>query len=201
MPQKILFLPGAGGSPCFWKPVAARLPDEWEKVRLQWPGLGNQPHDPAITCISDLVALVEKHIDGPVDLVAQSMGGIIAARIAIARPDIVRRLVLTATSAGVDMARFGAEDWRSDYRNTFPESSEWITQREAACELQVEAITASTLLIWGDADPISPLGVGRHLAQRMPNAELHVFAAGDHDLAVNQADLVANLIRYHLTGD
>ena len=54
---RILFLPGAGASPDFWKPVGDRLPKAWPKdVRLA--GLGDQPHDPAIQGIDDLVRLV-----------------------------------------------------------------------------------------------------------------------------------------------
>jgi surfactin synthase thioesterase subunit len=63
---EILFLPGAGGSPEFWKPVAKLLPGEWDKVFFGWPGLGDQPHDPTINSIDDLVRLVEIEIDGSV---------------------------------------------------------------------------------------------------------------------------------------
>src|SRR5215831_2480806 len=113
---KILFLPGAGASPDFWKPVGKRLPVDWSKEYFGWPGLGHQPHDPFITGIDDLIRLVSARMDEPVDLVAQSMGGVIAARLALERPDRVRRLVLSVTSGGVDMAGLGAADWRPNYR-------------------------------------------------------------------------------------
>jgi pimeloyl-ACP methyl ester carboxylesterase len=196
---KILFLPGAGGSPDFWKPVGDRLPEAWPKHYFGWPGLGHQPHDPAIRGIDDLVQLVTARLDGPVDLVAQSMGGVIAARIALAHPTLVRRLVLTVTSGGVDMTSLGAGDWRSDYRNSFPEAAAWITAAGASSNLPVERISAPTLLLWGDADPISPAAVGRHLKARLPNAQLHVVPNGDHDLAQTHAGAVAALIEAHLT--
>lgn len=196
--QTVLFLPGAGGSPLFWKPVADRLPDTWRKHHFGWPGLGDQPHDPAINGVDDLVNMVEQKIDGPVDLVAQSMGGGVAARIALAHPDLVRRLVLVVTSAGVDMAGLGASDWRADYRRQFPTAAGWILDRKAAPELPVERISAPTLLIWGDADDISPVAVGRHLESRLPAARLHVLQGGDHGLASTRPDEVADLIRHHL---
>jgi pimeloyl-ACP methyl ester carboxylesterase len=196
--RKILFLPGAGGSPEFWQPVARLLQNEWDKLLFGWPGLGDQPHDPTVNGIDDLVRLVEVEIDGPVDLVAQSMGGVIAARIALDRSAAVHRLVLAVTSAGVNMAQFGASDWRAGYRSQFPQAADWITQHRAYAEIPVELIAAPTLLIWGDSDPISPVAVGLHLERRMPNAKLHVIAGGDHSLASNNAEVIAPLIAQHL---
>jgi len=196
---RILFLPGAGGSPHFWKPVAEALPTPWPKEHFGWPGMGAQPHDPAIRGLDDLKRLVTARMDGPVDLVAQSMGGVIAARIALEHPELVRRLVLCVTSGGVDMAGLGASDWRADYRRSFPKAASWITDGRATPPLPVEKITAPTLLIWGDKDPISPVAVGRHLAERLPNAHLEIVPGGDHDVASTHADLVARLIAKHLS--
>ena len=196
---RILFLPGAGASPDFWKPVGDRLPGAWPKEYFGWPGLGDQPHDPAIKDIDDLVRLVAARMDEPVDLVAQSMGGVIATRLALERPDRVRRLVLTVTSGGVNMTQLGAADWRDDYRRSFPRAAGWITEAGPSSNLPVERISAPTLLLWGDSDAISPLAVGRHLEQRIPDARLHVVPGGDHDLAKTHAALVAPLIEAHLT--
>ena len=196
---KILFLPGAGASPDFWKPVGALLPPDWSKEYFGWPGIGDQPPDPAINGMDDLVRLVAaKMDDGPVDLVAQSMGGIIAARLALELPHKVRRLVLTVTSGGVDMAGLGASDWRPGYRQSYPNAAAWITETRSAAGLPVEQIAAPTLLLWGDSDPISPTAVGRHLQSRLANSRLHIVIGGDHDLARTHAAEVAPLIERHL---
>lgn len=195
---KILFLPGSGASPDFWKPVGMLLPADRPKVYFGWPGLGDQPHDPAIKGMDDLVAMVAAKMDGPVDVVAQSMGGVIAARLTIERPQQVRRLVLTVTSGGVDMAGLGASDWRANYRKTFPRAAPWITAPQSSPSLPVERIAAPTLLLWGDADPISPVAVGQHLLARIPDARLHVVAGGDHDIAQTHARELAPLIERHL---
>ena len=195
---KILFLPGAGGSPDFWKPAGDRLPQDWPKHYFGWPGLGHQPHDPSIKGMDDLMQLVVARLDEPADLVAQSMGGVIAARIALVHPTLVRRLVLCVTSGGVDMTSLGSGDWRPAYRKSFPAAVPWITAGTASPSLPVENIKAPTFLLWGDADPISPVAVGRHLKGRLPNAELHVVPGGDHDLAQKHAGAAAALIEAHL---
>ena len=201
MTRDVFFLPGSGASPEFWKPAAALLPADWSKTYFGWPGLGRQPHDPAIRGFDDLVAMVLARMTRPVDLVAQSMGGVIASRIAIDHPGLVRRLVLSVTSGGVDMGAFGAADWREAYRRELPNAAEWILERSLAGPQPVDKIAAPTLLIWGDNDPISPVAVGRHLAKTIPNAKLHVLAGGDHSLAQNRAAEVAPLIEAHLSVD
>ena len=48
---------------------------------------------------ADLVVAIESEAGGPVDLLGHSMGGAIALRVTLARPDLVRSLVLMDTSA------------------------------------------------------------------------------------------------------
>ena len=45
---RILFFPGVGADPAFWHPAGRLLPDAWQKTYLGWPGLANQPPDPAL---------------------------------------------------------------------------------------------------------------------------------------------------------
>jgi pimeloyl-ACP methyl ester carboxylesterase len=144
--------------------------------------------------LDDLVARVLAQLDQPVDLVAQSMGGRIAVEVAQRVP--LRRLVLTATSAGVPM--HGASDWRAAYRTNYPDAQAWITEPQPDLSALIARIEAPTLLLWGDRDPISPLSVGERLKSLLPNARLHVVHGGDHDLAVTHAGEVAAQIAQHL---
>ena len=139
----------------------------------------------------DLVRLARRAIAAPVDLVAQSMGGVVALRLALEHPDLVRRLVLVATSGGVDMKRLGGADWSAEYAHRFPHARRWIIAQRPDLTNRLAEVRAPALLIWGDADPISPPAVGAHLAWRLPHAELVVISGGTHALGRDRAGDVA----------
>ncbi len=194
-----LFLPGAGADPAFWRPLGDRLPASWPKHYFGWPGLGDQPADPAVGSLDDLVAMVEAELGaGPVDLLAQSMGGVVAMLVTLRRPETVRRLVLTATSGGVDAADRVRFDWRANYRREYPRAGRWIAEARVDLTAQLQTIGAPTLLIWGGADPISPPAVGERLAELLPDARLHVVPGAGHDLAQTHAADLAPLVGAHL---
>lgn len=194
----LLFLPGAGGSAAFWRPVAEAMPGGGDRRFLAWPGLGVEPADPAVAGLDDLVRLVLAEMDRPCDLVAQSMGGLVAIKTALAAPGRVRRLVLTATSGGVPVRDLGGQDWSADYRRDFPRAAPWITQVREDLSAQIGTIRAPVLLIWGDQDPISPVAVGERLASLLPDATLRVVRGGAHDVARTHPAKVAALIATHL---
>jgi pimeloyl-ACP methyl ester carboxylesterase len=196
--RRVLLLPGAGGDREFWSPLAQRLPADWEKIALAWPGLGDQPHDPTVGGLEDLVTLASAALTTPSDLIAQSMGGVVALRLAARYPERVRRLVLIATSGGFDPAAHDAEDWRHEYRRTYPDAAAWITESIPDTAPEIAAITAPTLLLWGDHDPISPISVATTLAQAFRHARMHVVAGGTHSLAHDQPDIIAPWIIEHL---
>ncbi|HKB12347.1 MAG TPA: alpha/beta hydrolase [Vicinamibacterales bacterium] len=196
--MKILFLPGVGGDPAFWRPVADRLPAAWEKTLLGWPGLGDQPPAPDVNGWDDLYRLVEQRIDGTVALVAQSMGGALALRAALARPQSVSHLVLTATSGGIDLTSFDVQDWREEYRRAYPRAPEWVYERPTTHEKDLRRLAIPTLLIWAVRDPISPPAVGRHLAGLLPNAKLIELDDDSHLFARERPDDVAPLLAAHL---
>lgn len=197
MTIKTLFLPGAGGNASFWTPVADRT--GLDSILFAWPGLGNEPEHPSVTGIDDLVSMVLERMNEPVNIVAQSMGGLIAIKAALTMPESVHRLVLAGTSAGVPVADLGGADWRSDYYRAFPHAARWIGEPVVDLSRQISSVEAPTLLLWGDRDPISPVSVGKRLETLLPNAKLHIIPGADHDLAQTNVALVADLIIRHLT--
>ncbi|MFN4276314.1 MAG: alpha/beta fold hydrolase [Ferrovibrio sp.] len=191
----LLFLPGAGGAAEFWHPLGQLLPDAWEKTYLNWPGLGHEPHAPGYDSLDALTQHAEKHLapSGNV-ILAHSMGGIFAMRLALRHPQRISRMVLTAASGGLDVARFGATDWRPEYRAEYPRAADWIMKARADHTPQIGDIRMPVLLLWGDADSISPVSIGRHLQDLLPQATLHVIKGGDHGFPRERAADIASLV-------
>ena len=198
---KRIYLPGASGSAEFWRPVSSLLDDGAHQRLLAWPGLGNEAPAPTVNGIDNLVDIVEAELDEPAELIAQSMGGLIAVRALLRRPERVRRLVLTAASVGMHARAFSGSDWVPDYRKAYPNSASWVGAPILDVSEELRTIVAPVLLIWGDCDPISPVAVGRHLETLFPNANLRLIPGGDHDVAQTHAPMVAKLIREHLDAE
>jgi pimeloyl-ACP methyl ester carboxylesterase len=198
-PSKLFFLPGALGHTAFWRPAAALLKHAAPQVHVTWPGFGGVARDPDVQGIDDLVSRICADIDQPSALIAQSMGGVVALLAALRKPELVSHLVLSVTSGGVDLAAFDAEDWRPAMRAAHPGLPDWFTSYQEDLAPRLSALRIPTLLLWGDADPISPVKVGQHLASLLPQAELHVFPGADHSVACTFASLVAPLIDRHLS--
>jgi len=201
MAEQLLFLSGASGNTSFWRPVADLLTVGGERVHLGWPGFGPTPPDPDITGIDDLVTLVLNRLTVPSALIAQSMGGVIALQCALEKPELVSHLVLTATSGGLDLSGMGGLDWRESFHALNPSFPRWFADYRDDLSERLSEVRIPTLLLWGDADPISPPRVGERLAALLPCSELHVISGGDHDLAHTRADQVATLIDRHLRKD
>jgi pimeloyl-ACP methyl ester carboxylesterase len=199
MRRRLVFLPGAAGRESFWRPVADRLADLGDATVLGYPGFGGVPVDPAVRSLDDLFHwVVERLPPGASDVIAQSMGGILAVRLAAERPERVSRLVLVATSGGVDVRRLGAAEWRHAYRATLPDVPGWFVDDRTDLTDRLAAVRAPTLLLWSDADPISPPSVARFLAGRIAGARVVTVAGGTHSFASERPDEVASIVRAHL---
>ncbi len=150
--------------------------------------------------MDDLVARVVADIDRPTALIAQSMGGTIAIRAALEKSNLVTHLILATTSGGIDISDLGAQDWRDVFHATNPTFPRWFADYKEDLTEQLKKIDIPVLLLWGDADPISPVAVGQRLASLLSRPELHVIQGGDHDLANTFANVVAPLIEKFITG-
>ncbi len=162
---------------------------------LGWPGFGDEPANPRITSLTDLVDFVLDRIDEPVDIVAQSMGGVVATLLTLQEPALVNSLVLCGTSGGIDLTAFETEDWRPDYLSELPETApRWFVDDCTDIEARLSEITQPVLLLWGEADTIVPPAVGRRFAELLPDARLVMLPGGSHAVGREQPDLVAQHI-------
>lgn len=197
-PEKILFLPGASGNTAFWHPVAEAISTPAVTRHMGWPGFGHTPANPDIACLEHLAALALEEIDRPTALVAQSMGGVVAVLLALQRPALITHLVLSVTSGGLDLSTFGAADWRAEFEAENPNLPRWFLEDRTDLSARLHELRMPVLLLWGDADPISPVAIGERLMQLIPDASLEVFADAGHDLGHSHAREVARLIDAHL---
>jgi pimeloyl-ACP methyl ester carboxylesterase len=190
---RLLFIPGLGGEGSFWEPVAELLPAAWEKLYLDWPGLGPNPASPGVRSLDDLAALVIAELTSPTALIAQSMGCLVALRTALSEPRQLSQLVLTVAPGAVNMP------------NPLPglpadlELPDWVLRPapEASVE-RLRTIAAPTLLISATRDPHSPPRIAEDLARALPNATMLAIDSDDHAIARSHAATVAAAIERHV---
>lgn len=193
VPTHAAFLPGASGRGEFWAPVAERL-NGVRATLFDYPGFGGLAPDPSFGSYDDLARHVIGRLPGPSAVIGQSMGGVVAVLVAARRPDLVTHLVLAVTSGGLDLAAFGADDWRPGSRAAHPGNPAWMWDDAPDLGGALAALATPTLLVWATRDPISPLAVGEHLATRIPRARLVAFDSDDHWVArVHAAEVAAEI--------
>lgn len=197
-PLPLVFFPGAGGRAEHLRPIAERLAHRRPTMICEYPGLGGVPPDPSLRSLEDLQQHLLARLPERFDLVTMSMGGVLALRIALAHSDRLRKLVLLATSGGVDIAALGGVDWRDTFRRVQPEAPGWFVADRTDVTAELGKITLPTLLIYGDADLIAPPRVGQLLQERLGKARLEIIAGATHDLEIDHPDVIASMIEAHL---
>jgi pimeloyl-ACP methyl ester carboxylesterase len=196
--NNLIFLPGASGSTTFWHPLIEKLPQQYRTKIIGYPGFGDTPESFEVKGFEDLTNYVLNQINDDSVIIAQSMGGIFAVAAALKKPQLVKGLVLIATSGGINLERFNVQDWREAYRQAFLKYPDWFVTTNINYEEFLSDINVETLLIWGDQDPVSPVEVGTYLNQKFGNSTLYVVKNGDHQLAEKHADEVAVQIKDYL---
>jgi len=107
----IIFVQGVGVAGCGWAPQVATFADRYTCVAYDNRGLGDSRAHVATpltvdALADDAIALCTGLDLGPAHWVGHSLGGVIAQRVALRRPELVRSLALLCTFAGGrDLAR------------------------------------------------------------------------------------------------
>jgi pimeloyl-ACP methyl ester carboxylesterase len=194
----LVFFPGAGGRVVHLRPIAERLAHRRTTYLCEYPGLGGVPAHPSLHTMADLQRHVLASLPEQFDLVTMSMGGVLALRIALEQPTRIRKLVLMATSGGVDITALGGIDWRENFRLVQPNAPSWFLEDRTDVTPELGRIHHPTLLIYGDADLIAPPSVGHLLQKNLPNARIEIIPEATHDLEIDHPDLIASYIEAHL---
>jgi pimeloyl-ACP methyl ester carboxylesterase len=174
---------------------------------------------------NDTIDFLTTVVGGPAHLVGWSDGGIVALLVAIARPDLVRKMVVAAANfrpasefgMGEMLAEFtpdnpGTAMFRAMYEAATPDGADhWPTVLGKLVEMygssepnvstdDLGRITAPTLVMSGD-DDVVPLEHTIELYRAIPNSELATVPGTSHALFMEKAPLVNRLVVDFLDND
>jgi 2-succinyl-6-hydroxy-2,4-cyclohexadiene-1-carboxylate synthase len=103
VPETLVLLHGFGGTRHMWDGVAADLPPErYLPLALDLPGHGDRADEDAEITFDSCVQSVLARSPDRFVLCGYSLGGRVALHVALAAPERVQRLVLVASSAGIE---------------------------------------------------------------------------------------------------
>lgn len=127
--------------------------------------------DPAVTTGRG-IEVAERWNGGPASILGWSDGGAAALALAAEAGELIDRLVLVATPAPLDSPAAG----------------------ETASLLDLAAVRAKTLLLFGAADPRTGSRHGRWWQTHLPNARLEMVPGGGHDLVAEMWGRIAAFV-------
>ena len=237
--RPLLLVNGIGATGDLFDDLRVHLHDR-ETIAFDAPGVGGSPAPVYPRRIRwyarTLAGMVRVLGHDHVDVLGISWGGALAQEFARRHPDLVRRLVLVATTPGVisvpgspralavllTPARYYSPDHlrrvaptlyggairehpdllarHAQARATRPPSPVGYAWQMASLRRwtslpHLGRMTMPTLVLAGDDDPIIPLVNARLIANRMPNARLHVVEGGGHLFLFTRAEEMAGLVR------
>ncbi|MHA6792324.1 alpha/beta fold hydrolase [Pseudonocardia bannensis] len=230
--QPLLFLHGGSTAP--GADFALRWAEHFEVVIPHHPGFGLSADDPGIRDMRDFVPHYLQLLDdlgiSSADVVGHSLGGWIAALLAIHSPDRVRRLAL-ASPAGLrvpdhptlDILRleppvlatkltrnpqllFGSGEPSVDaivagYRESGSLARVlWERNYDHTLQRWLHRVAMPTLLVWGRDDEVTPVRQAEAWSARLPHSETLIVECCGHLLLNEQPD-VADAITAFLLGD
>jgi pimeloyl-ACP methyl ester carboxylesterase len=200
--EPVVLVHGLSGSSRWWRKNTAALGERFRVYTIDLIGFGGSRRsgpfvlDEAAERLAiwmDEVGLEQAHFVG------HSMGGLIAVRLALEAPERLSRIVLV--SATVIPFAWGYVGHGARIVRALPRvplafllvlvtdslrAGPWTILRAARQMLatdvrqHLEGVTAPTLAIWGDRDPIVPKELGERVAAAIPGAELVVIAHAGH---------------------
>ncbi|MDE1819403.1 MAG: alpha/beta hydrolase [Euryarchaeota archaeon] len=208
----LVFFHGAGSIGQGWVGAFPLLAQHHRVILPDLPGFGLSPDNPRLKNFRDLgaalIELLRSEGRGRVDLMGNSMGGGIAAGIALEHPELVRGLVLAAPGGLHENENMHAEaarvvpgevnQWlfyrpergRESFPTLSPEEvrTRWRSTRQALgrwvqqgfVKLDYPKLKVPTLIVWGRQDRILPSQWAIELSERIPGSRAVVLEECGH---------------------
>jgi len=212
---------GLSGSWRWWEPTARRLAERFRVLLPDLPGHGRRPslRAPGLAGAPEwLAAWLRAAGVEPSHLVGHSLGGFVCARLAVRRPELVRRLVLVSPAGVPERSLLGSvlplatevvTASPAFLRRLVADASRAgpVTLLRAARDLldddlrdELPHVRAPTLVVWGGRDPIVPVRHARTFRSLVPDARLVVLRDAWHVPMIEQPDAFSAAIAPFLAG-
>lgn len=189
--------------------LVLHLQDHGLTVAIDQPGYGDAP-EPARTLTmertADLVAAYLRRLDrGPVVLLGYSMGTQVVTEVAVRHPDTVDRLILVAPTvdrhhrrAVIQLLRLARDLLNESPKVLLLGAREYLRagphlRRKMHAmlahrpELSYPKVSATTLVVRGGSDPVSPIEWCREVVDAIPDAREFEVAGHGHETLIRDA--------------
>lgn len=214
---------GLAGSWRWWEPVITQLASGLRVYLFDLPGFGSARGQTFVlgdapSYVRSLMAQIELE---RANLVGYSLGGAVCARVAALWPQVVDRLVLAAPAGLLDRrnpAHYAlplatalrharpaflrvvlADSLRAGVLTLYHAAAQLLG--EDALRDELNSISAPTLLIWGDKDPLVPFRLAREYERAIPHANLVVLDGVGHIAMAERPNEFADAILDFIAGE
>lgn len=226
----IIMIHGAGGSARHWEPAQSLLPPEKSLLAFDIYGHGESENvvPPTISAASKMINLIkhERKINAPIDLIAHSIGGLIALYFALENPEQVNRLILISSAASMSIHQQLLEQMKTNIWDipflmaSFSEQTEqsikqliisnmlnirlaknfedFMAVSKTNLNQEIHRLQHKTLVIIGGEDNVISPRRSRDLAKTIPNASFSVIPKVGHYPHLEDPTTTYELIREFL---
>lgn len=210
----LLYLHGAGGAGQ-WGAFHDGLARHFRVLAPTHPGFGVSADLPDLSAVDDFALFYLDLLDSlgleSLPVIGHSLGGWIAAELAVWQPQRVSKLVL-ASAAGLRREGVVQPDIfaQSSTRGgeTSPEALEQALRDRATLARvawnpylhnprlpgRLYRLTMPTMLVWGQNDPLIPPSIGERWAELIPQARLELIPNATHPIHREQPDAVLRAV-------
>jgi pimeloyl-ACP methyl ester carboxylesterase len=201
--EPVVLVHGLSASTRWWYRNVPAIAERYRIYLVDLPGFGGMRRFRRQFVLAETASWLSQWIEAAglerVHLVGHSMGGYASVRLAASRPELVRRLVLVAPAGVPDgrsmlghlvplmlAARYATPAFMPvlvrDALRMGP-TTLWRAARDLLAEdvrEDLQKIEASTLLVWGENDPLIPPAVGDLLREEIPDSRLLLMRGAGH---------------------